>query len=116
VGYRLFARAALGAHFAYMAYLFAGGFLAWRWLWALWPHVAAVVWEVLIVTVGTACPLTWLEDVARRRGGLPGLARGFIDRHIAGVLYAKRLEPLSRAVVVLGSWFGVYLHWRAAAG
>lgn len=115
----MLARTTLGAHFAYMAYLVVGGFLAWRWAWAFWPHVLAAVWGVLIVTAGPTCPLTWAEDWARRRGGLPGLARGFIDQHIAGVLYPKRLEPLVRAVaavVVLGSWFGAYLHWRATTG
>jgi uncharacterized protein DUF2784 len=30
----------LGAHFAYVAYVVLGGFLAWWWPRAIWPHAA----------------------------------------------------------------------------
>ena len=69
----------LGLHFGYLAYLVLGGFLAWRWPRAIWAHLAACGWGVLIVLGQVNCPLTWAEDRARQRAGQaplqPGLRR-----------------------------------------
>jgi hypothetical protein len=117
VGYRALVNIILVAHFGFLVYLVLGGFLAWRWPWALWPHAAAAVWGLLIITFPVACPLTWAEDWARRRAGEPGLTRGFMDRYVNGVLYPIRYEVAVRllvAAVVLLSWIGWYLHRRRA--
>jgi len=122
VGYRFLATVVLVAHFAFLAYVVVGGLLALRWRWTFWPHAAAALWGLLVVTVPLNCPLTWAENWARRRGGQGGwqdaaLQKGFIDRYITGVLYPERYVMLMRvlvAVVVLGSWALVLLRWRAA--
>jgi hypothetical protein len=111
----MLAGTALAAHFAYLAYLVVGGFVAWRWTWTVWLHVGAAAWAFAIVTLSPPCPLTWAENWARRRAGMPGLSHGFIDRYVTGVLYPARYETAVRvlvAVVVVVSWVGAYAHWR----
>jgi hypothetical protein len=73
---------------------------------------------VLIVANVVNCPLTWAEDRARRRAGGPGLARGFIDTYLTGVLYPARylvvLQTLA-GLAVLVSWLGWWYRRRRRA-
>ncbi|MGH3714164.1 MAG: DUF2784 domain-containing protein [Micromonosporaceae bacterium] len=120
MGYRLLADAVMTLHFAFIAYVVLGGFLAWRWRWALLPHLLAVIWGAvaLVFPAATICPLTAWEDGARRAAGQQGLPRsGFIDHYIEDVVYPERYTDLLRAiaaVVVLVSWVGLWLRMRRA--
>lgn len=117
MGYRLLADVVMTLHFGFIAYVVFGGFLAWRWRWALAPHLIAVGWGALTVAFPATviCPLTAWEDGARRAAGQQGLpASGFIDHYLENVVYPERYTVLLQslaAVVVLGSWLGVW--WRA---
>jgi hypothetical protein len=114
MGYRWLVTVILAAHFAFLAYVVVGGFLAVRWPAAFWPHLGAAIWGVLVVGVPLDCPLTRAENWARRRAGEPGLTRGFIDRYFDGVLYPERFTGLLRGLValcVLGSWLWAYRRW-----
>jgi Protein of Unknown function (DUF2784) len=96
-------------HFAFLAYVVGGGFLAWRWPKALWPHVAAVTWGVLLISLHLSCPLTAAENSARGLAG-EGVDSGFVDHYVRGVIYPAHATSLARlacAVVVLISWLGV---------
>ncbi|WTW95943.1 DUF2784 domain-containing protein [Streptomycetaceae bacterium NBC_01309] len=108
MGYRILADAAMVVHFAFIVYVVAGGFLAWRWPRALWTHLVAGVWGVLILTAGIECPLTAVENWARDRAGGNRLPpSGFIDHYIEGVVYPERytlLLQLLAVVCVLVSW------------
>lgn len=109
---RLFAGVTMVVHFAYLAFVVFGGFLAWRWPRAVAAHMLAVGWGVAIVAAGPNCPLTYIEDRLRRRAGEPGLPRGFVDAYIEGVLYPERYSGQARmlaGVVILISWLGAYL-------
>jgi Protein of Unknown function (DUF2784) len=114
--YRLLAEATKAAHFAYLAFVILGGFLAWRWPKAIVAHLGAASWGVVLIAGRTNCPLTYVEDRLRRRAGQPGLPRGFIDTYIKGVLYptryAEQVRMLAGAVIVL-SWLGAYMMRRA---
>jgi len=78
----------VGAHFAYLAYVPSGGFMALRWPRTARLHAACLGWGALVVLLPVPCPLTSLEDWARSRAGMAPLpATGFIDRYMAGVLY-----------------------------
>jgi hypothetical protein len=113
--YRLLADATAGVHFLFLAYLVVGGFLACRVRWTIWTHIAAVAWGFSTVLFGFTCPLTDLENWARRRAGEAGLPpSGFIDHYITNVLYPRSALELVRVLVVLvvlASWV-LYLRFH----
>lgn len=105
------------SHFAFIAFVVTGGFLAWRWGRVLWVHVAAVTWTAINM-LGVTCPLTVIEDWARHRAGESGLgAEGFIAHYLTGVVYPESQLATVRGLVVaaiLTSWVGVaVIHNRA---
>jgi hypothetical protein len=104
--------AAVAAHFAFLAFGVLGGFAAWRWPRLIWWQFAAAGWLVLVVAASLPCPLTWVEDRARERAGLPAQTGGFLDNHVAGVFYPvghERAAQLVAALVVLSSWAGLHV-------
>lgn len=101
MGYRALTSAILAVHFAYLAYVVLGGFLAWRWPRTIWVHLAAALWGLIAITFPTVCPLTDAEDWSRRQAGEAGLTTGFIDRYIEGVLYPERYTRLLQVVAAL---------------
>lgn len=107
------------AHFAFLAYLLFGGFLAWRRPRSIYLHMSAAVWGVLIVTTKVPCPLTWAQNEFREHGGQHRLPGGFIEAYVTGHLYPTdraRLTQLLVAVLVLGSWLGFAVRMRRAVG
>jgi hypothetical protein len=117
MGYRLLAEVTMTVHFAYLAYVTLGGFLAWRWPRTIWLHLTATLWGIATILFGLICPLTHIEDWARERAGQQGLPpTGFIDHYIEGVIYPQRYAGLIQgmvAVAVTVSWLGAYLRRRA---
>jgi Protein of Unknown function (DUF2784) len=114
VGFRTVVSAAMGAHYAFMAFGVFGGFLAWHRPRVLWLQALAAGWMVLIVVAHLSCPLTWIEDRARERAGMAPEPGGFIANHVAGVFFPHGYQPAAMAVaatIVLISWAGV--RWRA---
>lgn len=117
VGYRVLADATVLVHFAFLAYVVGGGFLAWRWPKLIWPHLALAGWGFSTVVFGLHCPLTYLEDWARRQAGQPGLSHGFIDHYITGVIYPAKYKGLAQAAAagaVLVSWVGFAVRQQRA--
>ncbi|GLW12241.1 hypothetical protein Misp01_73690 [Microtetraspora sp. NBRC 13810] len=108
--YTLIADATMTVHFLFLGYLAVGGFLAWVLPRTIAGHLAVAAWGLVSVTVGVECPLTLLEDWARRNAGLPGLPpSGFIDHYIEGVVYPARYTgtvQLGVAVLIAVSWGG----------
>ncbi|QFY08432.1 DUF2784 family protein [Nonomuraea phyllanthi] len=111
--YRIIADAAMVLHFAFLAYLAVGGFVAWRWRRTIGAHLAVAAWSVISILSGVECPLTVLENWARRRAGMNGLSPGgFIDNYIEGVVYPGEYTNVARlgvAVLVLFSYVGYVL-------
>ncbi|MFD7656843.1 DUF2784 domain-containing protein [Actinosynnema sp. NPDC059797] len=113
---RALAESVMVVHFGVLGFLVVGGFLAWRWPRVAYFHAAMAAWGLLVVLFPIPCPLTWLENTFREAAGQEPLAVGFIDTYIDGVLYpdsAARLVQVLVALVVLGSWVGLYLRRRA---
>ncbi|WP_330231286.1 DUF2784 domain-containing protein [Nocardia sp. NBC_00508] len=108
--YRLLADATAATHFAFVAYVVVGGFLAWRFPRTIWLHLVAAGWGFSTIVLGFDCPLTHGENWARERAGQARLpSSGFIDHYITGVLYpedALGLVRLLAAVLVGVSWIG----------
>jgi hypothetical protein len=99
--YRWLALAVIGLHFAYLAYLVTGGFLAWRWPRTFALHLVAVVWGALIIVTEVTCPMTWLQNSLRTRGGEPELDLSFIDTYVRGVFFPADHEVAARVLVAL---------------
>lgn len=105
------ADAVVVAHFAFLAFLVLGGFLAWRWRWVLPVHVAVVAYGAGIVAIGWPCPLTDIEN-ALRGSELDG---GFIATYVTGVIYPGDLLTEVRTAVALLvglSWLGFVVRRR----
>ncbi|WP_150245771.1 DUF2784 domain-containing protein [Nocardiopsis quinghaiensis] len=108
--YRLIADTAMVVHLVFLVYVALGGFPAWRWPRLIWPHIVCALYGLGITVIGWPCPLTHVEDWARRRAGQAGLPEGgFIDHYLTGIVYpAEHLLTVQLAVaaVVLVSWAG----------
>ncbi|MDG4823681.1 DUF2784 domain-containing protein [Asanoa sp. WMMD1127] len=124
MGWKELATAFLVLHFAFMAYVLLGGFLAWKWPKAIWFHLPAIGWGIALIGFGLNCPLTYAENWARTNAGEGPLNRGFVDTYIEGVLYPERYVHVAQAVlalIVLISYVGFFVlrrrrRARAAAG
>lgn len=105
---------AVAVHFAFIAYLMIGGFLALRWRRTIWLHAVAVCWGAASAAGHVGCPLTGLERWARAKAGMAPLpSEGFIAHYITGVLYpASWLGAIELALfaVVMASW--TLYFWR----
>jgi hypothetical protein len=115
MGYRLLADTVAGVHYAYLAYLLVGGFVAWRWPRTIALHAVAAVWAVLITATPVPCPLTAAQNALRERGGQVPLRDSFIDTYIRGTFYPAAYETETRVVVagiVVASWVGFALRMR----
>lgn len=78
-------------HFAFIAYVLAGGFLALRWRRTMWLHVPAVIWGIGIAAKRVDCPLTWVERWARTKAAMTPLS---ISRSSGAVCYGVRARLL----------------------
>ncbi len=109
--YRVLADVTVMVHFAFIAYVVVGGYLAWRWPTTIWLHGCAAAWGVAAISVEVDCPLTSLENWARLHVGNASLpSTGFIDHYLTGVLYPDSVEGSVRALAmaaVVVSWVGL---------
>ncbi|HET9518778.1 MAG TPA: DUF2784 domain-containing protein [Actinoplanes sp.] len=115
MGFRLVVGAVVVAHFAYLGFAVFGGLLAWRWPRLIWLHLAGAGWLLLVVVARLPCPLTWVEDRARGRAGMPPLPNGFIDRYVEGVFYPAGQAGAAQLVVasvVVATWAGFVVRTR----
>ncbi len=85
--YRFLADLTLVVHFAFIAFVIAGGFVAIRWRRIAWLHLPCAAWGALIEFAGWICPLTPLENAWRRAGGEAGYSGGFIEHYLLPLIY-----------------------------
>ncbi|WP_186626454.1 DUF2784 domain-containing protein [Rhodococcus sp. BP22] len=108
--FRALADITVAAHLAFVVYVVAGGFLAWRYRRTIWLHGAAVAWGFVSIVIGVDCPLTQLESWARVRGGGSALpSTGFIDYYLTGVVYPESMLGVVRFAAICTvaiSWAG----------
>ena len=118
IAYALVVVLTVAVHFAFIAYMVTGGFLALRWPRSIWVHVPVVIWGISIELIDFVCPLTALERWARPRAGMgPMPADGFIDHYLTGVVYPAswaNLVLLLALVTVVTSWLLVARSRRRA--
>ena len=87
MAWSLLADALVTLHFAFVAFAFLGGFLAWRWPRIALLHLPALAWGFWIELSGQVCPLTPLENHWRALGGEAGYSGGFLAHYLAALLY-----------------------------
>ena len=107
--YRAIDTLTVTVHYAFVLYVAFGGFLAWRWRRTIGLHLLAAAWGAGSVLIGFECPLTAVENWARRHAGEPALPGGFIAHYMTGILYptdALALVRILAAVAVAVSWAG----------
>jgi hypothetical protein len=115
--YSFLADLTLVVHFAFVAFVVAGGLLVLRWPRVAWMHIPAAVWGALIEFAGWVCPLTPLENEFRRRAGEAVYAGGFVERYLLPVLYPGSLTRdvqigLGILVVALNVSIYTVVLWR----
>jgi hypothetical protein len=97
--YRLLADAIVVCHFAFIVFVFGGGFLALRRPKVAWLHVPAAVWGALIEFEGWICPLTPLENRFRELAGEAAYRGDFVARYLLPVIYPEHLTPVFQRVL-----------------
>ena len=116
--YRVLADAVVVTHFAFIAFVVTGPFLARLWRPVVWLHLPALAWAVGIVAVGYECPLTALENHFRRLAGERIYPGGFVDHYIENVIYPQRYTPLVltlAAMVIAAGYAGLFRAAHPAA-
>src|SRR5688572_3179021 len=89
--YRFLADALVVFHLGFVLFVLFGGLLLLRWPRAVWLHLPAVAWGMLVEWTGWLCPLTPLEVKLRQWGGGEGYEGGFVDHYIVPLLYTEDL-------------------------
>lgn len=99
--YSLLADVVLIAHLAFILFILAGGLLAIRWKRAVWLHLPAAFWGVLIELAGWTCPLTPLENRLRRMAGERGYEATFVEQYLLPIVYPEELTRRLQLVLAL---------------
>lgn len=117
--YRVMADVLVVLHLAFVIYAIGGGLLAFRWGWTVIVHLPAMLWGVVVESMGWVCPLTPMEIELRHAAGLAGYQGGFVDHYVLPILYPGdlgRSAHLLLGVALLGFNLVVYLlllrRWR----
>lgn len=87
--YRVLADATVVLHFAFVAFVAAGGLLVLRRPRLAWVHLPCAAYGALVEFFRWTCPLTPLENHLRRLGGQAGYAGGFVERYLLPVVYPE---------------------------
>ncbi|HET8721734.1 MAG TPA: DUF2784 domain-containing protein [Nitrospira sp.] len=101
MGYALLADAIAFVHALFVLFVIFGSVLVLRWPRAVWLHLPALAWGVIVELSGAMCPLTPLEFRFRVLAGQSGYSEDFLSRWLLTVLYP---DQLTREVqIVLGA-------------
>ena len=96
MAFRLAADVTVVAHLAFVAFLLAGGFVAWRHPAVLWLHVPAVLASAALAITGRDCPLSAVEALFRHRAGDPSYSGGFVGHYLVHPLLGTGITPALR--------------------
>ncbi len=94
--YRLAADLVLVLHLLFIVFVLLGGLLCLhRARWA-WLHLPAMLWGIWVEWAGQQCPLTPLENHFRGLASAQGYHGGFIEHHLAHLIYPAQLDTLTQ--------------------
>ena len=100
MAYRILAELVLVLHLCFVIFVVFGGLLVVRQHSAVWLHLPALIWGILVECFFWTCPLTTIENSLRQLGGEAGYANGFLDYYISVVLYTE-ISPQFRLTLGL---------------
>jgi hypothetical protein len=120
LSYLLAADIVLVIHLAFILFALLGAALAIRWRWIPVLHLPAAAWGFYVELTGRICPLTYLENYFRSKGGQPEYTASFIEYYLMPVIYPAGLDRevqfvLAGVVVVVNAAiYGWVFYWRRA--
>lgn len=91
MAYGIAAAAVLLLHLAFILFVVAGAGLALRRHWVIALHFPAALWGFLVEAGNLPCPLTYLENWLRMRGGQAGYGEGFVEHYLLATIYPAGL-------------------------
>jgi len=97
--YSLLAALVVIAHLTFILFVVGAGLPAFRWKRAVWLHLPAAGWGVLIELAGWVCPLTPLENRLRLKAGELGYEGSFVEHHILPLVYPEELTRNGQLVL-----------------
>lgn len=122
MGYRLAAAVAVALHMAYIVFVLAGGFAAWKWPRLLRLHLPFLGVSAALALTGLDCPLTGVEKGLRRLAGEVPYDGGFVSHYIVEPIHAAGTTPSVRtglrvAVISLTvvAYLGLVVRRRSSA-
>lgn len=89
--WRILAGGLVIIHLAFVGFVIFGGFVTWKWRWAIFAHLPALAWGLWVEVSGQICPLTSLEKHLRHLAGQAGYHGGFIHHYLLPILYPPGL-------------------------
>lgn len=89
--YSIAAEAVLVLHFAFIAFVLAGGLIALYRRPLAAVHLPAAAWGFYVEISGRLCPLTDLENFLRVRAGEAGYADSFLEHYLLAIIYPAGL-------------------------
>ena len=114
--YSVLAKLTVAAHLSFVLFVIFGGLLVQRWHPVAFLHVPAVLYAILIQTIGFGCFLTDVEKSLRRLAGQESYAGDFLYHYIWSHFGLSGTEAVI-TIVLLGliSLFSLrpYLLWVA---
>jgi hypothetical protein len=90
----VFAWATVALHAGFVVFVLFGGLGLHRWRWLAWLHAPAMLYAVLIQTIGWACPLTDLEKWLRGQAGQNVYTGECLPHYLWAPLGLTGTEPL----------------------
>lgn len=101
MSYESLAAAVVVIHFAVVLFVIVGALLVVRWPRVAWVHLPVIAWVIFAEWFEKICPLTFLENWLRQKGGGSFYNGGFVDHYITPVLYPDGLtHPMQ---IILGT-------------
>lgn len=116
--YLLAADIVLVIHLAFILFALLGAVLAMRWRWFPALHLPAAAWGFFVELTGRVCPLTYLENHLRAKGGQAGYTTSFIEYYLISVIYpaglTREMQFVLAAVVIVinAAIYGWLFLWR----
>ena len=103
--FRLAADAVLLIHLAFILFALLGAAIAVRWRWIPAVHLPAAAWGIFIELTGRICPLTYLENYLRIKGGLSDYTESFVEHYLLAIIYpaglTREIQFALAAVVIV---------------